>query len=308
MTLEQYVQQYTIDNNDTVWGKIIEINHYGQIIHEYYYDTIDDHIQIITNPKNDKVSNYWYFLRGPHDLYITLLLQNNTFFNFSYKLYILEHLTSPIKRGDMWISEYDYHLCDIYEYNKKDLYVHNRLFSFFLNPEKEKNIYYKHCYENFMLLTQQLNCALQLYINQNEINIQYNNTLLEQSIITKGINLIGKLINIDTNQSINIYDIDRINCWKNIDLFEGYYQKIGNFYIIYIDSTYYICNCIDNSINIICRFTNSSSLQYIYLRWNFAILSHKINTNDYNYLCNNFDDTYYNFIQLLNNIGDKIDN
>ena len=30
-----------------------------------------------------------------------------------------------------------------------------------------------------MLLAQQLNCALQLYINQNEINIQYNNTLLE---------------------------------------------------------------------------------------------------------------------------------
>lgn len=71
MTLEQYVQQYTIDTNDTVWGKIIEMNHYGQIIHEYYYDTINDHIQIITSPKNDKVSNYWYFCVA-HMIYILL--------------------------------------------------------------------------------------------------------------------------------------------------------------------------------------------------------------------------------------------
>lgn len=299
MNLKQYVQQYTISTSNTVYGKIIEIDHYGNIIAEYYYDIISDHMQFITNPKNDKVSNYWYFLQGPHNLYITLFLQDNTFINFLYKLCLLEYLTQPMKREGMWISEYDYHLCDIYDYNKKNLYVHNRLFSFFLTPEKEKNIYYNKCHENFMLLAQQLNCAFQLYINQNEINIQYNNTLLEQSIITKGTNLIGKLINIDTNQSINIYDIEQINCWKSINLFKGYYQKIGNFYMIYINSIYYICNCINDNINIICRFADSFSLQDIYLRWNFAILSNKINTNDYNYLCNNFDDTYYNFTQYF---------
>ena len=178
--------------------------------------------------------------------------------------------------------------------------MHNRLFNFAISKNTAKKTFYNKIHENFMILVQQLNCALQLYINQNEINIQYNNTLLEQSIITKGTNLIGKLININTNQSINIYDIEQINCWKNIDLFKGYYQKINNFYIIYINSIYYICNCINNNINIICQFTDNFLLQDIYLRWNFAILSNKINTNDYNYLCNNFDNMYCNFTQYFN--------
>lgn len=298
MTLKQYIQQYTIDTSDTVCGKIIEINHYGQIIHEYYYDVIDEHIQFITNPKNTNNITYWYFLQGPYDLYITLLLWNNTYFNFSYRLHVLEHLTSPTQYGDMWISEYDYHLYDIYDYNKKDLYVHNRLFNFFLTSDKKKNIYYKHCHENFMLLVQQLNCALQLYINQNEINTQYNNTLLEKSIITQGTNLIGKLINIDTNQSINIYENSQINSWQCSE--EGYYRQINNFYIIYMNDKTYICNCIDNNINILCKIESYDTLRDIYLQWNFAILSNKINTDDYNYLCDNFDNIYYDFTQYFN--------
>lgn len=266
MNLKQYVQQYTINTSNTIYGKIIEIDHYGNIIGEYYYDIINDRIQFITNSVNKSDISHWYFLQGPHNLYITLFLQDNTFINFLYKLCLLEHLTQPMKREGMWISKYNYHLYDIYDYNKASLYVHNRLFNFALSDNKAKNIFYNKCHENFMLLTQQLNCVLQLYINQNEINIQYNNTLLEQSVITKGANLIGKLININTNQSINIYDIEQINYWKSIDLFKGYYQKFGNFYLIYINSIYYICNCIDNNINILCQFTNNFLLQDIYLR------------------------------------------
>ena len=183
MNLKQYVEQYTINTSNTIYGKMIKIDHYGNIIDEYYYDIINDHIQFITNPKNINNINYWYFLQGPHNLYITLFLQDNTFINFLYKLCLLDHLTQPMKREGMWISEYNYHLYDIYDYNKKDLYVHNRLFNFALLSDKAKNIFYNKCYENFMLLAQQLNCALQLHINQNEINIQYNNTLLLKVLI-----------------------------------------------------------------------------------------------------------------------------
>ena len=101
MTLEQYAQQYTIDISNTIYGKIIEIDYYGNIICEYYYDIINDHIQFITNPIDKNDISHWYFLQGPYDLYITLLLYNNTSFNFSYKLYLLEHLISPIKYSDM---------------------------------------------------------------------------------------------------------------------------------------------------------------------------------------------------------------
>lgn len=303
MILLDYINNYKITflKQEKYIGKLVELNYFGHIININDYIFNKQKINFLQN--NKYVHNeFWYFLQGPYDLYITLrLFKYDLSNNFIYQLFLINELNiinELDKRIGMWISNIDYSLLNIYNYDLYNLYIHNRLFSLILSNNIQEKLFYESKYENFLIFVQQLNCTLQLYINQYQFDIIDTSIQLENSFITAGKIKIGELINIENNNKINIYQYNIIQLWLNVKSFKGFYYHNNNFYLIYINNIYYLCKFIENNIYFICQFNDLeiNLSWYINLQLNFSILTEKINKNEYNYLKKNI----YNFHNKIN--------
>ena len=283
-----------VSNNIT---QLIEIDANGNNINQYYYILNYDYniqknkIAILTDKINSKlVNNYQYAIACPLDLTMTLMPLNNYYL---YKLYDFQEHNTYF----MWVELNNYSLLTSI-INMKDIYVHNRLFSFLWSTDKDKKKFGDICNvrNKFKKLWYMFNNSLQNYINQHIILTNKIAMDLSTSFIFCG--------NDNTNIKFMDYTTNKEYLVKNKN--NLFYKKdniiwpikcYNIFYCTYADNYFYILKFTNDRIYILCQFTKESFKIQEYIKWqlNYALLAHIISTKEYQYLLNNIQSIYDDF-------------
>ena len=294
MNLQQYMNfrllhGHTINSTNQKVNQLIEINNDGIVKNQYYYtlnyDINTNKFKIGVLNQSDTIDNYKYAIEGPFELVMILSIYNDYYI---YKLYNLQENNIDF----IWVELNNYDLLtSITDIN--NIYVHNRLFSFILTNDIEKQKFgnIRTVRDEFKKIWHDFNISLEKYCLQVNIKICNNSINIKDSILFNNNDTI-KLVDYTTN---NIYQISN-NIFNNNQI-TWYAKQYNNFYLFDINNYYYIVKFINNGMYRICQFDDKSLKINEYIKWqlNYALLTHRTSTIEYQYLLSNINNIYNDY-------------